>query len=173
VAAWVLLAGAAAAWLARVASGRGGDSPARTLAAIAGLLLAGGLALERWPIPFTAPRFHESIAVAPEVVAFFDGRAVVKENEALLHAGGTTLLVRAPGPVPSIRAILGGRGFLRLKTGGVLTARPAGAVVDLPLAVRHTVRGPHGETETFGELRLTVEGEALLRFGGEGAGPRQ
>ena len=173
VAAWLVLSLGAAAWLAGVARGRGGASPARVLFATAGLLLAVGFLLERWPIPFAAPRFHRSIAAGSEMVAFFDGPVAVRENEATLHAGTTALLVRAPGPVPSVRAVLGGRGLVRLSSGGMLTARPAGAVVDLPLAVRHTVRGPHGETETFSALRLAVEGDVLLRFGDEGVGPRQ
>jgi len=173
VAAWLLLSGAVAGWLAWVATRRGGESPFRVLATTAAVLLLVGFGLERWPTAEKAPRFHESIAIGPEMLAFFDGRAAVRENEAVLGPGRTTLLVRAPGPVPSVRAVLGGQGLVRMATGGTLTARPTGSVVELPLTVRHTVRGPHGETETFSQLRLAVEGEVLLRFGENASGPRQ
>jgi hypothetical protein len=56
--------------------------------------------------------------------------------------------------------VVGGDGRLLLPGRASITARPAGALVDLPLAPRYTIRDTG---ETFQGLAVRVEGEMILR----------
>jgi hypothetical protein len=62
--------------------------------------------------------------------------------------------------MPSIRMVVGGDGRLRLPGRASIVARPAGALVDLPLEPRYTIRDTR---ETFQGLAMRVEGSVILR----------
>jgi hypothetical protein len=161
---WMALALALVFWMRRAAGGKGGESPARALAGVVALVLTAGLLLERWPSERTAPRFGAALASTPAVTTFFDGTVTVREDEARLTPGAVDLLVRSAVPMPSIRMVVGGEGLLRLPGRASIAARPAGALVDLPLEPRYTIR----ETgETFQGLAIRVEGEVILRVPSE------
>jgi hypothetical protein len=163
---WVLLASGLAAWWASgVARDRWVGSPARTLTVVMVMLLVAGLLLERWPSPETAPRFHEAIEIGPDATVFLDGPATVQDQQAVLRAGETRLTVRSTTPRTAIRAVLGGRGVLRPGPAAPIPARPAGALVALPVESRHILQDAEGRAEYFSETRLRVEGEVVLRFG--------
>jgi hypothetical protein len=170
---WIAGLGAIGWWLRRgvVSSRRGraphGTSPLATLATVAGLVLAAGLFLERWPGKRVAPSFPEAMATpGTSAELFVSGAASVREDEALLGPGAVELLVRASVPVRSLRVTLGGQGGL-LRAAGLppLVLRPTGALVDLPLAAYHEVRGREGRGVAFSRTMLTVSGEAILRVG--------
>jgi hypothetical protein len=97
----------------------------------------------------------------------------VQGSQAVLRAGETEMLVRSAVPLEAIHAVLGGQGLLRARGMPPLPARPTGAMVELPVAPRHTLRDAAGREEVFSAQRLTVEGEVLLRFGEVEAGPRE
>ena len=99
---WLAGLGAVAWWLKRVAAstrtGRGarGSSPIATLATVAGLVLAAGLFLERWPGTRTRRRSlgrcHAGCAALgdptpPPRPSFVSGAARVREDEAILGPG--------------------------------------------------------------------------------------
>jgi hypothetical protein len=171
VATWLLGATALAAWWAFGPSrDRWTGSPDRTLAAVAAAVLAAGLFLERWPSPERAPRFHQSIPIGRDVVVFLDGPVTVQDQQAVLRAGETRLLVRSPTPVTAIGAVLGGRGIVHPSGAAPHLARPLGARVALRVEERHVLHDPEGRVEHFAAQTLRVEGEVLLRFG-EGALP--
>jgi hypothetical protein len=160
IAAWLGLIALLAVWM-RHASTASDSSPVRTLAALAALVLAAGFVLERWPTAFAAPRFGEAIDAGRGAVAFVTGAATVREDEAWLAAGDVTLLVRSPSPIVSVRVVVGGDGLLRRPGRAPIVARPAGAVVDLPLTPFYTLGGTG---EAFQKETLGVEGAVILRF---------
>ena len=160
IVAWMALAAALAFWMRRAAGGKGGESPARALAGVVAIVLAAGLLLERWPSERMAPRFGAALASAPAVTTFFDGPVTVREDEARLGPGRVGLLVRSAAPMPSIRMVVGGDGRLSLPGRASIIARPAGALVDLPLEPRYTIRDTG---ETFQGLAMRVEGGVILR----------
>jgi hypothetical protein len=160
IVAWIALAAVLAFWMRRAAGGKGGESPGRALAGVAAIVLGAGLLLERWPSERLAPRFGATLASAPAVISFFDGAVTVREDEARLGPGGVDLLVRSAVPMPSIRMVVGGDGRLRLPGRASIVARPAGALVDLPLEPRYTIRDTR---ETFQGLAMRVEGSVILR----------
>jgi hypothetical protein len=170
---WIAGLGAIAWWLRRVAvtarRGRApcGVLPLATLATVAGLALALALFLERWPGKRTAPAFPGAMAIpgAPAVL-FAGGAASVREDEALLGPGAVELLVRGSLPVESLKVTLGGQESL-LRASGLppLVLRPTGALVELPLAAYHEVRGRDGRRAVFCRTTLTVGGDAILRVG--------
>jgi hypothetical protein len=160
IVAWSALALALAFWMRRAAGGKGGESPARALAGVAAIVLATGLLLERWPSARMAPSFGASIEAAPGVTTFFDGPVAVREDEARLRPGNVDVLVRSAAPMPSIRMVVGGDGRLGIQGRASILARPAGALVDLPLEPRYTIRDTG---ETFQGLAMTVEGGVILR----------
>lgn len=164
IVAWMGLAVALAFWMRRAAGGKGGESPVRALAGVAALVLATGLLLERWPSARMAPSFGAALASAPAVTTFFDGPVTVRDGEARLGPGTVDLLVRSAVPMPSIRMVVGGDGRLRLPGRASIVARPAGALVDLPLEPRYTMRDTG---ETFQGLAMRVEGGVILRVPSE------
>ncbi len=114
VAVWLAGLGALAWWLKRVAHamrpgrGRRGSSPIATLATVAGLLLAAGLFLERWPGKREAPSFADRMVVpgvtpappSPDAPAVFvSGAARVREDEASLGPGSVELRPARATPV--------------------------------------------------------------------------
>ena len=161
VLAWAALALAVAGWTGGAAAGRPGPSPGRVLAAVVGVVLAVGSLLERWPSAHAAPRFGDAVPAGAGATVFVSGRAVVRGDEVHLGEGRTELLVRSSAPRASVRAVVGGDGLVRLPGRLPIVARPAGALVDLPLAPRYTVGGTG---ETFHGVALEVEGAVLLRF---------
>ena len=198
VAVWLAGLGAVAWWLKHVAAsmqlGRGGrgNSPIATLATVAGLVLAAGLFLERWPGMRTGPVFLGAMPIravghgdtptqtlaAPPVV-FVSGAASVREDEAILGPGVVEFLLRAPDPASSLRVTVGGQGSVLRATGlPPLVLRPTGGLLDLPLVPYHEVRGRDGRRVAFSRTSLTLDGEAVLRLGEEevappeGGGPR-
>ncbi|HEX9188247.1 MAG TPA: hypothetical protein VGB87_14300, partial [Vicinamibacteria bacterium] len=124
IAAWVGALAGIAGWLRRVvSSSRGGPergaSPLVTLAAVAGVLLAAGLLLERWPGKRTGPAFAGAMRIAaPEPpVLFVSGAARVREDEAILGPGAVELVLRAPVAASSLRVTVGGSGGILRATG--------------------------------------------------------
>lgn len=180
VAAWVAALTGIAGWLRRVASSsrRGherGASPLVTLAAVAGVLLAAGLLLERWPGKRTGPAFPGAMRVsaAETPVLFVTGAARVREDEAILGPGAVDLVLRAPVAASSLRVTVGGPGAVLRATGlPPLVLRPTGSLLELPFVPYHEVRGRDGRRVAFSRTVLTLEGEAVLRLGeGEVAPP--
>jgi hypothetical protein len=162
---WILLGFLLALWLLRVGRGRGGGSPLRTLAAVSGLLLAGGLFLERWPSPYAAPRFHDSIGLPGGDMAFLSGPLRIEEGAVIAGAGTVELLVRSRSPKASLAVIAGGEGVLRLPGRAPILVHPGGALVEVPLKPWRTLEGRDGAEATFSRQELGVEGALLLRFG--------
>ena len=85
------------------AEARARPSPLATLAAVAALVLAAGLLLERWPgkrerarVPRAIGRPGRGRPRRPSPVLFVSGAARVREDEAVLGPGAVELLVRAP-----------------------------------------------------------------------------
>jgi hypothetical protein len=180
---WIVALGGIAWWLRRVAvSSRPGRrplgvSPLRTLAAVAGIVLAAGLVLERWPGKRRGPVFPEAMPIAaagpgdtptrtlaaPPVV-FVSGAASVREDEAILGPGAVELRLRAPVAAPSLRVTVGGQGgVLRSPGSPPLVLRPTGALLDLPFVPYHEVRGRDGRRVVWSRASLVVDGEAVLR----------
>jgi hypothetical protein len=171
---WLLVSAAVTVWWALgAARGRWTASPDRTLAVVVVVLLVAAFFLERWPSAETAPRFHQSIRTGPDATVFLDGPVTVQDHQAILRDGETRVLVRSPTPLTTIRAVLGGRGVVRPRVATALLARPAGAVVPIPLEERHILHDAEGRAEYFSAQTLTVEGEVLLRFGESDASPRE
>jgi len=184
VVAWLAALGGIAWWLRRVAvpSRRGrplGASPVRTLAAVAGIVLAASLVLERWPGKRTGPAFPEAMRIAATEVGdvtattlaappvlFLSGAASVHEDEAVLGPGPVELLLRAPFTVSSLKVTIGGQGGV-LRAAGLapLVLRPTGGRFDLPLVAYHEVRGRAGRRVAWSRTALTLDGEAVLRLG--------
>ena len=206
IAVWLAGLGAVAWWLKRLAlssrRGRGphGASPLVTLGAVAGLVLAAGFLLERWPGQRTAPAFGGAMTVTPAPpgtapttgapaalflsgaapattlaappVLFVSGAASVREDEAILEPGPVELLLRATGPMPTLRVTVGGQGGV-LRAAGLppIVLRPTGALLDLPFVLYHEVRGREGRRVSFSRTSLTLDGEAVLRLGVEKVAP--
>jgi hypothetical protein len=182
---WLAGLGAVAWWLKRVAVSsrpgrdRRGNSPIATLATVAGLVLAAGLFLERWPGKRMAPAFPEAMmmvatdtlaaparALAAPPVLFVSGAASVREDEAILGPGTVELLLRAPHPASRLRVTVGGQGGVLRATGlAPLVLRPTGGLLDLPLVLYHEVRGRDGRRVAWSRTSLTLDGEAVLRLG--------
>jgi len=184
---WLVGLGAVGWWLKGVATsmrpgrGRRGSSPIATLATVAGLFLAAGLFLERWPGKRDAPSFADRLLVAgvapPPLVSsdapavFVSGAARVREDEAILGPGVVELLLRAPLPASSLKVTVGGLGGVLRATGlAPLVLRPTGGLLDLPLIPYHEVRGRDGRRVAFSRASLALDGEAVLRLG-EGPPP--
>jgi hypothetical protein len=171
---WLLGAATLSAWWALgAARGRWTGSPGRTLAVVVAAVLGAGFFLERWPSAETAPRFHESIAIGPGTAVFLDGPVTIQDRQVVMRAGETRLLVRSPTALASIRGVLGGQGTVHVRASIPLPARPAGALVAIPVEERHVLRDPQGRVEYFSTQTVRVEGEVLLRFGESDAGPRE
>jgi len=175
--AWLGLFALGAWWLHRVAQPRAremsgasgrrppGTSPTLTLAGVAILVLALGLALERWPGARTTPSFPGAMKVGSDAIAFLRGAVQVREDEAILGPGTVGVLVRAPASVTSLHATVGGVGLVRARGLPPLVLRPTGGLVDVPLVPYHEVRGRDGRTAAFSRVTLDVEGQAVLRIG--------
>ena len=158
---WLAGATGLARWVRRSAQGPAGRAPMRALCGIGAAVLAAGLLLELWPSSATAPRFGEAIAAGPGITAFVSGPVTVREDEARLRPGTVQLLVRSAAPVASLRAVVGGDGRVQMRGRPPIVARPAGALVDLPLEPRYVLRQTG---ESFQGLTLSVEGGVILRF---------
>jgi hypothetical protein len=179
---WALAVAAVALWLRRVAAAPArrprGASPLATLAAVAGLVLAAALVLERWPGKREAPSFAGRLAIAgvtkapgapvssPPPLVFPTGAARVRGDEAILGPGTVELLLRAPVRASSLRVTVGGPGgVLRVPGRPPIVLRPSGALLDLPLVLHHEARGRDGRRVAFSRVALGLDGEAVLRLG--------
>ncbi len=184
IAAWALATSLLALGLRRV------SSPQRALAALAAAILSLAFVLERWPSTRTGPVHADGLpapnpavagqaatATPADVLVFFEGAVRVREDEAVVGPGVVDLLVRqrmsaGVGAAPSLRAIVGGEGVLRVGGLAPVTLRPTGGVVDLPLVTYHVVDGGDVRRAVFSRQRVVVTGQAVLRFGGDaGQGP--
>ena len=168
IAAWLVAASLLALGMRRA------GSPQRALLALALVVLALGLALERWPSTRSAP-VHADGLVAPaasgDTLVFFGGAVRVREDEVVVGPGAVDLLVRQrpeKGGAPATRlpAVVGGAGVLRLEGLAPLALRTSGALLDLPLITYHGVSGGDGRRAVFSRLRITVSGQGVMRFGG-------
>jgi hypothetical protein len=147
-------------------------SALRVLAGTAAVVLALAAVLERWPGPREAPASPTALAVDEATRVFFDGAARLRGEDAILGPGAVDLLVRRrPGaPLASLRVVVGGSGVLQVPGRPPFALRPTGGLVDLPLVAYHEVNGRDGRSAAFAHTRVTVSGQAVLRFSGsEGA----
>jgi hypothetical protein len=158
---WLAAAAGLSFWMKRSAEGQAGRSPLRALGGVVAAVLAAGLVLEGWPTAATAPRFGDAIEAGPGVTAFVSGPVAVREDEARLRPGAVEMLVRSAAPIASVRVVLGGEGRLQIRGRPPMVARRAGALIDLPLEPRYTLRD---SGEAFQGLAMTVEGGVILRF---------
>jgi len=158
---WLAAATGLALWVRRSAQGPAGRAPMRALCGVAAAVLSAALLLELWPSTATAPRFGEAIAAGPGITAFVSGPVTVREDEARLRPGAVDVLVRSAAPITSVRVVLGGEGWLQIHGRPPMVARPAGALVDLPLEPRYVLRRTG---ESFQGISLIVEGDVILRF---------
>jgi hypothetical protein len=156
-----------------------GASPLATLAAVAGVLLAAGLLLERWPGKRTGPAFPGAMriatsevrdapagALAAPHVLFVSGASRVREDEAILGPGEFDLVLRAPVAASSLRVTVGGPGGVLRATGlPPLVLRPTGSLLELPFVPYHEVRGRDGRRVAFSRTSLVVDAESVLRVG--------
>jgi hypothetical protein len=163
VAVWMALVGVAGAWIRRAARGRGGASPARALAAVAGAVLAAAFLLERGPVFRSGPRYPDALGLGPGQTAFLMGPVTVEEDRARARRGTVELLVRSREPLSSVTVVADGEGTMR--PGGA----PAVAVAGRPVAVRvpleavATLVGRRGASESLSRQRLAIEtGSELL-----------
>jgi hypothetical protein len=179
VAVWLLGLAGVALWLRRVSARDArprGTSPVATLAAVAAIVLAAGLLLERWPGTRVAPSFAGAMAVpgadaGPVPFVFVAGSARMRPGEAVLGPGAVEMLLRAPAPVRRLAVTVGGQGVLRAEGLPPVVLRPTGALVQVPLVPYHEVRGRTGEAVWFTRARLLFTAEAILRPGESGAQP--
>ncbi len=164
--AWLLLTAAAAFWLRRVGgvSGQAGDSPLRTLAAMAATLVVVGFCLERVaPGTRTRPAWPGALAAEAGTTLFLEGASVVREDEAVVGPGAVEILVRSPEARASLVVTLGGGGgFAQIAGRPPQPLRPTGALVELPLSAYHVVRGTD-RNAVFSRAFLWLEQEAVLR----------
>ena len=162
ITAWLVLVAIASAAVGRA------RSAARVLAggAAAILLLAAGL--ERWPGDRTAPTPPGALAADDATRVWFEGAVRLRGDDAILGPGRVELLVRRVSPdgarVPGLRAVVGGDGVFQAARRPAFALRPAGGLVDLPLADYHVVRGRDGRAAAFARTSVTVSGEGVLRF---------
>jgi hypothetical protein len=162
VAVWLVLVAVAGAWIRRVAGGRGGESPVRVLAGLAGLLLAAAFLLERGPIFRSAPRFAEALSVGEGTTVFLRGPVAVEEDRARARSGTLELLVRSRDPLAAVTLRAEGEGTLRLG-GRVFFAQPGReAAVTLPLEPVATLSGRRGVAESLARQRLVIATDAEL-----------
>jgi hypothetical protein len=162
---------------------RRGSSPIVTLATVAGLVLAAGLFLERWPGKRDAPSFAGRMIIPgatappaampiPPPAVFLIGAAQVREDEAILGPGAVELVLRAPVAASSLRVTVGGPGGVLRATGlPPLVLRPTGSLLEVPFVPYHEVRGRDERRVAFSRTVLTLEGEAVLRLGQEEVAP--
>jgi hypothetical protein len=164
--AWIALTTLLAAWLRRSARDAGGRRPLRTLAVMAGLLLATGFVLERWPVPRRGARFGNALDLGQGTAVFVSGTAEVRHDHVLARNGAIDLLVRSRDPLARLAAHVEGHGRLRVGKEAPLFLPGRPIALELPLEPRIALTGRRGARETLHELRLEVErAEAVaLRF---------
>jgi hypothetical protein len=168
VAAWILALGLVTWSLPRL------RSPGRAVAGVVATTLALGLWLERWPGERSEPSFPDALDAGAGERLFFGGAVEVRPDAAVLGPGTVWLLLRSlggDGRAPaSVRAAIGGSGFLQAPGLPLVALRPTGAVVALPFLPDHVVAGADGRVAAFSRSRIEVSGQALLRFPGEQRG---
>jgi hypothetical protein len=165
VIAWLGAAGALAFFYARAARGTGGTSPTGAALGLAGLALAVGLCLERWPTTRSAPAFRGRVSLDGESDAFVSGRVEERDEALVAETGDVEILVRSPEPRSSVPVLVGGNGSFRAAGVGSVRARPTGAIVEVPLEPVAMLSDNTGRQESLSRGLLAVEGEVILRFG--------
>jgi hypothetical protein len=164
LAAWLGLGLALAWWLGRAAAGRTGTSAPRTLAGVAGVLLAAAFALERLPLPPRGARFPDAIDLGDGATAFLAG-AEVADGYARAGHGRVDVLVRSRAPLAGLQLQAEGQGWLRAS--GVEPVRLPGRAItlDVPLTAVRTLTGRRGVSETLYRQRVQLGGgEVALRL---------
>jgi hypothetical protein len=167
IAAWALLALLLALWLRRAAAGRAGFSPATALFGATSIVLAGALALERWPPAYRLARFQNAFELRPGTTAFVAAGAETERGVARARAGRVDLLVRSRASVDEIAVHASGKGRLRVPGRPPLEVAASGTWASLPLAAIGRFEGRRGVSESFYRQRFQVEGEdadVKLRF---------
>jgi hypothetical protein len=165
IAVWLAVIAAAALWTRRAARGRGGHSPGRALAALASLVLAAALLLERWPTARPGPRFRDALPVAPGVTAFLIDGVSVEEDRARVTGGALDLLVRSREPLGAVTLLAEGEGTLRIGGGAAVALPGRPLALAVPLVPVATLVGRRGVGESLARQRLLVEtqGDVVLR----------
>jgi len=163
--AWTLLLVVVGWWLKRAATdgAKAGASPLRAMAGVAATLLLVAFVLEHATVlTRTRPSWPGELR-AGDATLFLDGRATVREDEAVVGPGAVELLVRTPAPRASVGLTIGGSGGFAHPAGRPpLTLRPSGAFIELPLTGYHEVRG-RDRTAVFSRGYLWLDQEAVLR----------
>jgi len=133
------------------------------MAGVAATLLLVAFALEHATVlTRTRPSWPGELR-AGDATLFMDGRATVREDEAVVGPGAVELLVRTPAPRASVGLTIGGSGGFAHPAGRPpLTLRPSGAFIELPLTGYHEVRG-RDRTAVFSRGYLWLDQEAVLR----------
>jgi hypothetical protein len=164
---WIALAAAVMLWLRRVAGGRGGTSPTRVLAALAGVVLASGFLLERWPSAYAAPRFRDALDLGGGTAVFVPG-ASVRHGFARVGGGEHEVLVRSRTPLSGLTLIAEGDGLLRLPGRAPIPLSSRGTRLGMRLAPLVTLAGRRGVDETLYRQRLEILAQegVVLRFEG-------
>jgi hypothetical protein len=172
VAAWVVLAVAATAWLARAAA-RGGLSAGRVLAGATIAILATAFLLERWPSSRTAPRFPDGLDLGGGAAVFLPG-ADVREDFARVAPGEVELLVRSRTPLSTLTVTAEGQGVVGISGAAPIALSPRGTRFGLPLTPLLTLAGRRGVSETLYRRRIVLDspGEVVVRFMPSSATPR-
>jgi hypothetical protein len=157
VAVWIGFA-AAAAWALHPR--RGGGTPRRMLAGLIALLLIVALVLEhRWPSTRRAPRFPNTVDVAPGQTVFVLRGARAESGRLVIEPGDVTLLVRQREP-GALVLHAAGEGLLRPAGREAFPLRPSGIKVPLEPETIRELRDRRGERELLGRLRFSLDGPA-------------
>jgi hypothetical protein len=156
---WAALTAGLAFWWRR------GASPARAALALAAAVLMAAGVLERWPARRTAPAFPGTVALDAGSVAFLSGAVQERAGTFVARSGLVEALVRSAQPQATLGVLVGGTGVYRVGD-AAYPARPAGAIVQLPLRTLVTLEQRDGRRETLARGALAVDGEVVIRFGG-------
>jgi hypothetical protein len=150
VLAWAALAGMLAWWGARAAGGRGGESPLRSLATGAAVVLALAFVLERWPSTRRAPAFPDAVEVRPGVTAFTgDGREII---------------VRSREPLASLRVRVTGDGTVRIPGVPPFVVATGSTEADLPLVPVAHLSGRRGVEEWLYRQRIAAARDVVIEI---------
>ena len=169
VLAWAGLVAGSAWWWRRAAQGRGGTSPAASLASLAALLLGTGLVLERWPTSYGTPRFANAMELRPGVTVFVTSPAAAVGDAVRVGRGAVELLVRARPDLPTLDLVLGGGAAVTLPGRRAVRLPAAGGSLTVPLEEVAALTGRQGLRETLRRARVEVDGEVLLRLPADAA----
>jgi hypothetical protein len=165
VLAWIAVLAGLAYWTGRAGRGQGGASPVRASLALAALVFALALGLERWPTSRSAPAFPGQVALDSGATVFVTGPVQERDDALVAETGEVEILVRSPEPRTEVAILVGGIGSFQTPGAPPVRGRPAGAWAVVPLDPVARLQDGSGRSETLSRGHLAVEGEMVLRFG--------